>query len=285
MKLVKTIALASSLMYASGVTASDIARDVRKANESPLIENGGYFELGIGAKALNQVSVQEDPKDDKDTVYGIGFALGGEYRFKGLFIEASEGSLDGINLGYTLWNNATWQADLIAASVDGSFRSDNDIEETDTEEQRNKKLIERDTLRIGAGVRVTGYLNDHIIQYRLVGDTFDGNGFETSLRFGRHWQYQNWNFHGIVGASYLSAKASRYLWGISEDDATEKFAAYTPSAGVTLQAEFGVTYPMSEHWVFRTTTRYIQFSDEKSDSPLYKDDHLSAIFATINYVF
>ncbi len=285
MKTITLLALAAALIYIPGAMASDIAREVRNAGESPLTEDGGYFEIGIVAGLGNQVAEQKNPEDNDNFGGSVGITLNGEYRYKGLFFEASQGSVDGLNFGYTLWNNNTWQLDFLAASVSGGYSTDNDINEDDTEQQRNEKLVDRNTFYTGTGFRITGYLEDYIIQYRLVTDTFDSNGFETSLRFGKHWQYRNWNFHGVVGGDYTSAKAGRYLWGIKADEASERFTAYEPGASVELQAELGLSYPINENLVFRTTARYTHFSDEKSNSPYIKDDHSASLFTTLTYVF
>lgn len=270
-------------MQSSVVLAGDIAHEVRNGGSSP--GHNSYFELGAVTYIHTEYKTPKNPEKEINTNAGVSLIIGGAYHYKGLFLEAAYGSFDGLNIGYNLWSNNGWSVDLLAASVRGGLTSDNDIKVGDSDQIRSNKLLDRNTFYSGAGVRVTGYLGDYIMQYRLVSDTHGGNGISSSIRMGRHWQIQNWNFHGVAGIEYKSKKTNNYLWGISQAQATERFSEYEADAGFSPHAELGLAYPMSENWVFRTFARYEYLSSEAKDSPLVEKDYIVNLNVSINYVF
>lgn len=263
---------------------ADIASAVRPGGEQ-LREDGGYFELGV---SLNYAQIARDHKERDDLEdFSIGLSLAGEYRYKGFFVEAAQGSFDGLNLGYTLYETPTWSVDLLAASALGTLDSeDNNVNLTGLNEaQRNEAILERNTFYMGAGVRGTVYLDNYIVQARVVSDIYDDNGASATLRLGRGWQYRNWNFHAVASAEYGTDKTIQYLYGITPEEATTQFNAYKPNAALSFTGEVGVTYPVSENWVFRSALRYTAFPDEIEDSPLVDRDSDIYFFNSINYVF
>lgn len=282
MKRLLLLTLVTTLLV-KPVFAADIATDVRSGNSGPDTSNGGYFEIGVSASYVNSPRI----RDDDDEGFELGLELGGGYRYKGFFIEASQGTFDGLNLGYNLWNNQHWSVDVLAASVNGDIDTDNAdrIDSSLTEAQRDSELIDRDTFYSGAGLRLTGYYNDYILQYRLVTDTHGGNGVTSTARLGKSWQVKNWNFHGVFSAQYASATTNRYWYGIGATEATTRFPEYDPGASVEFNAEIGVTYPLGKDWVFRSFARFGSLSDEVKKSPLADDDHAVLFVTSISYVF
>lgn len=282
MKQILFLTLVTALLTEQ-VFAADIATDVRSGKGVPDNSNGGYFEIGPSASYGANSRVD----DDDDEGYGIGVELGGAYRYKGFFIELSQGTFDGLNLGYNFWNNQHWSVDLLASSFNGSIDTDNAdrIDSRLTEAQRDAELVDRDTFYSGAGIRVTGYYGDYILQYRLITDTHGGNGVVSTARLGKSWQVKNWNFHGIVNAQYTSATTNRYWFGIDAEEATTRFPEHDPNASVSFSAEVGVTYPLGKDWVFRSFARYGLLSDDAKDSPLTDDDHWALFVNSISYVF
>lgn len=280
--VIKTV-IVVALMQSSLVLASDIAHEVRNSGSSVGISS--YFELGAEAYIFTEYKAPEDPGDELNSDAGASVFIGGAYYKRGFFLEAAYGTFDGINLGYNLWRSDDWSVDLLAASVRGGLTADNDIEITDSDKVRDRKLLDRDSIYSGAGVRVTGYLGDYIMQYRLVSDTHGGNGITSSVRLGRHWQYRNWNFHGIAGVEYSSADTNNYLWGVTAAEATQRFSEYQAGASISPHAELGLAYPMSENWVFRSFARYQYLPSEVQDSPLVEKDYVATLSASVIYVF
>ncbi|MFK7978295.1 MAG: MipA/OmpV family protein [Halioglobus sp.] len=263
---------------------ADIASAVRPGGDE-LRDDGGYFELGV---SLSYAQIARDHKERDDLEdFSVGISLAGEYRYKGFFVEAAQGSFDGLNLGYTLFETPKWSVDLLAASALGTAESeDNNVNVSGfSEAQRNEALLERNTFYIGAGLRGTLYLDNYILQARIVSDVYDDNGATATLRLGRSWQYRNWNFHAVASTEYGSDTTMQYLYGITAEEATTQFSAYKPDAALSFTGEVGVTYPMSEDWVFRSALRYSAFPDEITDSPLVDRDSDVFFFNSINYVF
>lgn len=263
--------------------AADIARSVRDGGKT-YEQTGGFFELGLTLGSFNTPFVGHSTHDQD---ISAELTAGGEFRKNNFFMEASQGSQDGFNLGYTLWQNNRWAIDVLGASISGSIsdREDKHITSSDDEAARNSKLEDHDTFYVGAGVRLTRNFENYVVQYRLVSDIFDGNGMVSTLRAGRGWQIQNWNVHGILSAQYTSDKTSNYWFGIDEMEATNRYPNYTANSSIIYSALLGATKPLSEKFVFRAYLGYAQLPSEVRDSPLVDDHDFSMVAATLNYVF
>lgn len=298
------------LWCSRSIFASDIAIDVRAAGGETDPGNGGYFEVGAG---IDFVYLPEDIPGQSNTVTDYYAFVGGAYRYNGFFFEGVDGTLDGINFGYQLWNNHMWSIDLLVSSFSGVINEDGEaledmfdegfcfqdefvseedfflceyylsMEETPSNPQILR--INQNTFYNGAGLRATAYLDDYVFQYRLVTDVHGGNGVTSTARLGRHWQIRNWNFHGIIGLAYASEVTNEYLWGVTLEDETGNIQSFSPGNTVTLQTEVGVVYPLSQNWVFRSFLRYIDTPDQPDDSPIIVDDYEVLFATTISYVF
>lgn len=258
-------------------SAGDIAMDVRQTNIDS--EQGGYFEIGVGYEYSSSIGAEADGSGDQSS--GGVVNLGGAYYYRGFFIEAAMETYDGLNLGYQIVANENWSVDLLASSLSGEFT----IDDESSTKSADQKLIDRNSLYNGAGIRLTRYLGDTVLQARLVSDIYKDNGVRGSTRLGKNWQLRNWNLHGIVSYDYASAKTLEYLVGVSDEEVTERFSAYKPDAGSAVSLELGAAYPISENIVWNTRLLHTHFSDEVSDSPLLVDDHFTGFRTTLNYVF
>ncbi len=258
-------------------SASDIAMDIRQTGIDT--DHGGHFEIGLGYEYSSALSAEADGSSSQSN--GIVVNLGGAYHYKGLFIEAALESYDGLNLGYQIVSNTDWSVDLLATSLSGDL-SIGDESDNKTADQ---KLVERDSLYAGAGIRLTRYLGDYVLQGRIVSDIYKDNGVRASARAGRNWQLRNWNLHGIVSYDYASSKTMAYLVGITDEEATDQFVAYAPDAGSAISVELGAAYPISEHVVWNTRLLHTQYSDEVSQSSLLAEDQFTGFRTTLNYVF
>lgn len=96
---------------------------------------------------------------------------------------------------------------------------------------------------------------------------------------------RNWNFHVLGSVGYSSATLNRYLFGISKEEATERFPEYQPNSSFSYGMEVGVAYPLSESVVFRAMYRLNLLSKEVTDSPLNQASYVSYFNASISYVF
>lgn len=274
------------LLCGNNAAANDIAREVRVGSQGPDLSNGGFLELGLGLELSNNLRVQEDPdKTDNFQLEGAP-SISGAFRYRGFFAGFTEGSFDGINIGYNFYSSDFWSYDLLLSSFQGELNIDVDeIEDSDSEAARNRKLLNRDTFYNGAGFRATRYYNDYILQLRLVSDIHHGNGYQATGRVGRHLQLGNWNLHAVGGLVYDSSKLSQYLWGVTAEEATERFPEYTLGGGFRFQLEGGGLYPLTKDWVFRSILRYTWYPEDVFQSPLI-DDHFSlSLGGSLNYVF
>lgn len=274
----KTTTLISLILTLSSgaANASDITKDIRSGGAADR-EDGGYFEIGLGAGYSKSALVSD--REDQD--FSAGITLAGEYSYKGLFIELAHNTYDGLNLGYNALNTQNWSFDILASSLAGNITSYDEDNEID----KNKALINRDTLYNGAGIRATRYWDDTIFQYRLVTDIIDDNGIRSTARLGHSWQLKNWTLHGIASADYRSKKTNQYLLGVTAKEATERFPSYTADAGLSFSAEAGVTYPVTENVVWRASAMALLLSDEDAKSPLVEDDLATRVSTSISYVF
>lgn len=294
LKLFSSILSGVILMSSSVVVmATDITRDVRGNSNGVHMENGGYFSLGVGAYAFKDNWQKKDEADNETNSYSGTLVLSGAYRYGGLFLEAEHESLDGLNLGYTFWNNSHWTTDVLFSIPGGNLTVGEDeyvvAGPEESEKERSDNLIyrlESDTWLTGAGFRVTGYLSDYVVQYRLLTDAHKGNGVFSSLRFGKSWQVKNWNFYGLASAEYYSEDIANYFYGVSSEEATERFSEYHADAGVRASIKFGVTYPLGEHWVGEASILAGSLTSAEKESPLVNGNNYRAqAGVSISYVF
>lgn len=279
--LVLPLIIAASIS-AQTVLAGDIAQDIRTGNDIEK-ENGGYF--GIGLSLSHVDGGRTFSKNEESDAY-LGINLGGTYYYNGFFLEASQGTSDGLNIGYNFLNKGNWSVDFIASSLQGRWNTeDDDREKSANESERNEALLERNTLYNGAGIRATANFDDYIFQYRLVTDIHGGNGIVSTARIGHSWQVQNWNLHSILSAEYSSAETNNYLYSVTGEEATTRFAQYDLDSSLKYSGEVGVTYPLSEHTVFTSFVRYTALPKEIKDSPIMEGDNETLFVTSVSYIF
>ncbi len=258
--------------------AGDIAREVRGSTDN------NFFELSLGLGHFEHhrnISFDEDNKDS-----GLVLGVSWEFHWKGFFTEAIESANTTLNLGYALWENDRWSVDLIAANFSGFSEYDNDIIPGLTEEERDRRLSIRDTSSIEGGVRLTHYLDSSIVQFRVEGDYSNAKaGPIASLILGHAWQVRNWNVYAFSGASWSSRQRNEFLWGITPDEATSRFPVFKARSSVNYLMELGVTRPLSEHWVSRSTITLNRLGRGASSSPLAAQPLAGSIETSISYVF
>lgn len=286
--MIKNTLLVMLIGFAPFGFATDIADAVRQGNMAVDQNNGGYFELFARAGCEQDARVTK-LSTNKASDCKLAWGLGGEYRYRGLFIEASSTTRDGLNLGYTLWQNSDVRVDLLAASISGSYSFADSYVDPETpgltETERNSAIVDRHTLYAGAGIRLTYYFGDNIFQYRLISDVRDGDGVISTARIGRAWQVRNWNLHSIAGLSYRSSNVNQKLVGINALEATERFPQYRPGRSLEPSFELGATYAISERMVSRTEFRIAPHGSAVRDSPLTRRDWSGAITTTLSIVF
>lgn len=268
--IIKSVLILTATLYAGFANASDsntstqdeditVPTDIQSNEpiDRPGLQDKGHFEIGLALQTARSI-------DKEDIEASLGISLHGAFRYKNFFIDASQGSDDGLSMGFNLFKGKTWDVDLLASSASGrdSFGSYN-----------------------GAGIRVTGYVGSAIVQYRLLTDVPDNNGVTGSARFGYNWQLRNWTFNSVIGAHYASKKTSNYWHGITAAEATEVYPEHRMGSTVNLTGKVGVSYPITEKFVFRSSVKYTLFDSAIVDAPLSRSNHEHSLSTSISYVF
>jgi len=268
----------AAMMFASASVstisvANDISHKLRNATEeNNTTEN--YFELGLGAA----IGVGPSLTNDDDKWKGLGIIINGSYNWNGLFIEKHGESRDPLLFGYNAYESEAWSFDLVVGPQFFSLNFDDKFKDLD--ERTGSDMF---------GGRLTGYLGDMVVQFNLKHDIGGySKGTSASALLGRNWQVRNWNFHGLLGLSFSDSHITDYYYGVNEAEAARsQFTEYNPGASVNFSAEAGVTYPITQDWVFRSTARFHKVSDVAMNSPLFETTRSTAmsLSATISYVF
>jgi len=286
-KRVVLAGLVAATLVPQGVAwSADLARQGRGATAASAQENGGFLELGVVVVAERSAFARKDPAENGDGELGLELSLSGGYQYERLFIEATESWFGGLNLGVNLAHTDNWSVDLLLANIAGIISIDSDEPPPPaTENERNNAILDRDSLFIAAGTRVTGYFDDNIVQLRLVSDWYEGNGIQGSLRAGRQWQLGNWNLQGLIGARYYSAQFNSYLYGVTATEASTRFPAYSADNAWIPELELGASYPINKDWIYTSRLRYKQLPGSITDSPIVAEDDEVVVQTGFHYVF
>lgn len=278
--LVHTGILLCGLLMGVGLPsyAGDLSTEVRKGTSGPDNRNGGYFEVGAGIATSTNPIVGIPEGNEKGEVHTEVFLdINARYQYGCLFGELFSQSLEQFTLGCNFYNGENWSLDWV-----GLTQHDEMSEEV-SDDYRGLKRRRDDFM---SGPRATAYFGNYIVQLHALTDISDTHHGELySLRLARHWQYRNWTLHGIVGATYRSQQIMDYYFSIDESEASEKYPQSEVPAGMAYVVELGVTYPLSEKWVFRSFIRRMDLESSAMRSPLIMDNHGEAIATSVSYVF
>jgi len=276
--LIPHLSLAAMILAGASFTstsfASDISQNIRN-NSQEVSSSDNYLELGVMIRGRDEATYKG--ANGKGSYTSTGVFINGSYNWNNLFIENYSESGHGLVVGYNAFTNDNWSFDVIATTDWGHV----------TFENNGRYRSDKDELTVGG--RLSGYLGNNIVQFAINQDaTGDHNGTKVSALIGRNWQFRNWNFHGIVGVEYVSAKLNDYNLGVSDETASHfDVDSYEADGSVNFSTEIGVTYPISENLVFRATGRAVTIPDEVTDSPRYANlDSVATSFRTsLSYVF
>ena len=275
--LATRLSLAALTMSLSSFTfAADISHSLRHNTQFDS-EPENYFELGLALVASETSTLTKEQDEDQS---GVGIVVNGSYNWRGFFIDLFGESQTPLVIGYNAYNSSNWSLDLLLTPTGNGVSEEEDDRFIGLDERRYSTMF---------GGRATGYLAGNTIQLSVHHDISEkSHGTFVSALIGRNWQYRNWNVHGMAGVNYLDANFVDYYLGVSaEEVARTNFSEYTGKSEVGFTAEVGVTYPVSEDWVFRTTARYGRDIGDDSSSPLLFEDRKDAMsFVTsLSYVF
>lgn len=264
------LCLTLMLSYSGYLWSADISRDVRAGREDESVEFDGYLEIS-GSYIYNKM-----PIPGADTQIGT-IGLGGHLRYKRFFIDAYAESYNQFQLGLNAYSGSSWSFDILAAVSEHGV---------DSELNRELKLFtDRDAASL-LGARATGYLGSTIVQFEALQDISDvHNGSLITATLAKQWLFHNWNFHALVGARYESARSLDYQFGIDPDEATAVYPAYEAKSGTTFVSEAGLTYPLSENFIFTSTFRWWELPSAVVGSPFVTNDSYVTFTNTITFVY
>jgi MipA family protein len=269
------------------LVADDLSAEIRKGASSPDYRDGLHIELGV-LLSINKSAVVGVPVGNKKDQVNLepNISLNLKWQKHGWFIEGSDeslmssntnGGIGGLALGYHLVNTDSCSLDII-----GSPEHD-EVSEDASKDFKNLHIRRSDFM---AGARTTLYSDNYIFQFHLLTDVSHvHNGQTFSARAGRAWQYRNWNYHAIIGADYQTEHVTSYYLSAKPGDITAQTPNFQANAGFSEVIEVGVTYPISEKWVFRSLFRHVQLDNQWRDSPLLVGNRTDAFQTSINYVF
>jgi len=258
------------LLFAQSVYSADISRDMRAGREDETIENDGYFEFSLSS-ILNEMPI---PGTDK-LVGTVG--LGGHYRYKRFFIDAHAESYNQFQFGLNAYSGDVWSIDVLAAGSEHGV---------DSELNRELRNITTRKPAFYSGFRATGYSDPYILQFETLWDISErhyGSLFTASIA--RTWLYRNWNFHALLGARYESARALDYQFGIDVEEATINYPQYEAGSGTTFVSELGVTYPLNQYLVLKSTFRWWELPSAVVGSPVIEGDGYLTFSNSITLVY
>ena len=231
-----------------------IAQSEIKTDSPHFGEKGWDFELGIGALTFSDSIYKDDDVDGNSGVLPLINISYFDDNFH--FILDRE---DGLLLGYTVYRQKDWAADIILSPRFEGPEDDNDTLDF---------LDERDP-DLHAGLRWSFYGTDSRLKLEASKDISGAhNGYIVSTEYQQEWQVRNWLLTGRAGISYLSAKGVDYYLGVNSSEATVEFPSYEADAefiyGVGIKAE----YPINENWVFEATAGTGYLGSEITNSPI-----------------
>jgi MipA family protein len=265
-------------LLAPNLWAADLSTDIRKGAGDPQAGEGNYLELGFSLGAVRSPYFGVPEGNKKGEVNAMGsLDLNLRYQYKSFFAEAFSQSLEQFTFGYNFISGDRWSLDAVALQQHSAISED---------ESKDFKGLKKRKEDFMAGLRTTGYYGNYIVQLHALTDISEvHDGQVYSLKLARRWQYKNWNFHAIQSESYRTRRVVDYYFSVEPEDASEKFPAFEASDGFTHTTEVGVTYPLSQKWVFRGLLRHIELDKQWTGSPLILSGHGDLLLASFSYVF
>lgn len=263
-----------TMLISSFANAADIARTLR-TNSQDNNDPDNFLEVGVGAGAHIGSSITDE--DGKGA--GLGINLSASYNWKGFFIDVFAETGEPVVIGYNAYNNEVWSFDIVLGTTRVGISEGTD--------DRFIGINERETSSMLGG-RLTGYFGKNILQLSLKHDVKGrSKGTVASALLGRNWQYRNWNFHGLMGLYLTDAKFNDYYLGVTdEESAVTGLETYNGKTSLTFNSTMGVTYPISENWIYRATVGFGS-NFGQNDSPIFEKrrDFYTSIGTSISYVF
>jgi outer membrane scaffolding protein for murein synthesis (MipA/OmpV family) len=245
---------------------SEAGQASEESVESEDNNNGGFLKLGVGRRYSTA------PDRFNDNQWGI--FISGRYQWHGFFLEVTNNKQignNGASTGYNFYNTEQWSFDINIQGVYGSqegvlFFYQND--QVGIPKRYSTTMV---------GLRAIGRFEQTSIQFSIspysLNQEYD-DGIHASFWVDRSWQVKNWQFNAALGVTYHSAEILNYYYGTPIDQFDGPIEGHTiegfdyqASSGIDVTAQVGVSYPISQHWIFESYVRYTDVADSITDSP------------------
>jgi len=280
-----SILLALLAIFSPSLLAAEQLNNAQENSNESSNESysGGFLKLGAGYKSLSS------PYSDEENEFSLFFD--GRYQWaNGLYVEVSNGAnaltqrSNGdnninkyVNFGYNFYNTKQWNIDANIVQV----HSDIKLGFIDRDQPERSFFIHKDMTDM-LGVRATGNFEQFTLQFEVAPYSFNpeyDDGLYASLWLSKQWQIKNWAFSGSVGAQYRSKEIISYYYELDGHQATDYgfpdyntalsgFNDYKADSGVNITTQLGMSYPLSEHWLFESYIKYTDLADSIVDSPV-----------------
>ncbi|MEP1444918.1 MAG: MipA/OmpV family protein [Paraglaciecola sp.] len=241
--------------------------------------NGGFMEASFAIAAFDSRFV------DAPHHFGNVLNLRFNYQWNGFFIE--DKGLKGLGLpgiGYNFYSDPAWSFDMYISEVHTSIR----VDDSDTINNEQNGLIGINPRKSDNrfGLRATHYINETSALRLLIAPISDLEHHDTHLAlwYGKTWQYFNANLYTTFSAQYDNSKTLNYYYGVSDSEASDKFPVYTAGSGITLGAEFGISYPLATDWVLESSIQFTRLPSSAHNSPIVDPKIESIAQISIVYV-
>jgi outer membrane scaffolding protein for murein synthesis (MipA/OmpV family) len=260
--------------FSSFTHSADIAHTLR-ANTQDNNDPDNFIEIGLGAS----LGIGSSLIDEKAKGLGLFINLSSSYNWNGFFIDLGSETAEPLVIGYNAHNSDKWSFDLVLGTTEGGVSEDTDDRFIGIMKRQSSTMV---------GARLTGYFGKNILQVSLKRDVRGiSDGTVATALLGRNWQYRNWNFHGLIGLNISDSKYNDYYLGVSEEESVlTGIESYDGKASIHFSSSVGVTYPLSENWIYRADIS-VSSNFGQNDSTLFEKrrNFDSGISTSINYVF
>lgn len=245
-------------------------------------QGAGFLKLGVGFKSRSSPYSQEKN--------GYATFIDGRYQWQnGVYVEYSNGKNElnqdenggaelnqGLSFGYNFYNTEHWNFDLNISQAHGKLGL-GFIDDVNSE----RSFFIRTKMTDMLGLRATGNYSQTRVQFIVAPYSFNSeydDGLYASLWLAQSWQIKNWEVYASLGAQYRSEEIISYYYELPEarsktgfadyNTAVNNFDHYHASAAVNLTMQVGLSYPISENWLFESFIKYSNVSDSITDSPV-----------------
>jgi outer membrane protein len=244
----------------------EVEQTLEESAESEDNNNGGFLKLGVGRRYSTA--------PDRFDVNQWDIFISGRYQWHGFFLEVTNNKQTGNNgasTGYNFYNTEQWSFDVNIQGVYGSQ------EGVLFFYQNDQVVVPKRYSTTMVGLRATGRFEQTSVQFSVspysLNQEYD-DGVHASVWVDRFWQIKNWQFNAALGVTYHSAEILNYYYGTPFDQfdgpiegPTIEGFDYQASSGIDVTAQIGVSYPISQDWIFESYARYTDVADSITDSP------------------